>query len=107
MTIVEKTVEIPQLQYSSKLVDVPVVAGRARFLGAGRGRDASPTGCIVEKIVEIPVRVCVETVRKTALFRTVSRQGGHFAAGGGGVRRVNEPSTTKSSSSSRAGAVLF
>ena len=30
--------------------------------------------CTVKKLVEIPVRVCVETVRKTALFRTVPRQ---------------------------------
>ena len=31
LTIVEKTVEIPQLQYSLKMVDVPVLAGRAWF----------------------------------------------------------------------------
>ena len=54
LTIVEKTVEIPQLQYSLKMVDVPVLAGRAWFPVQVVWLRRVSHSCIVEKLVEIP-----------------------------------------------------
>ena len=52
----QKTVEVPQLQFSDKLVDVPVVqvvvVPQVHFFGYGRRCDHSATSCL--ETVKVP-----------------------------------------------------